>query len=91
MTNDLPIHLRSYQNICVPKQHTEDSVIVPIWITQSSLDGLCMAIKYMDGLRDSGKGTSPGHFELVMFYRTLAECIRKANENPKKEEEKSGC
>lgn len=79
MTNDPPIHLAQYQ-ICDKRPHSEASVNVPVWITQSSLDGIQTMIKFCDGLQRGGNGTVPGSFELVMFYRTLRGAIDKAEE-----------
>lgn len=76
--NDKPIHLAEFE-ICKREPYSEPSVKVPVWITQSSLDGLQALIQYCNGVEASGKGRVPGSFELLMFYRTLGSCIRKAN------------
>lgn len=65
-------------------KHTEASVTVPVWIRQSSLDGICDLIAWCDGFRDAKGGTIPGQFELVMHYRTMIDCIGKAKEAQKK-------
>ena len=70
MTNDPPIHLPPSA-----EPYTEASVTCPVWITQSSLDGLAMLIKFCEGMEASGRGKVPGSFELVVFYRTLKSCI----------------
>jgi len=80
MLSDRPIHLLEYECICKRQPYTEPSVTVPVWITQSSLDGLQALIRYCEGYEHNGKGRVQGSFELVMFYRTLKECISKANE-----------
>lgn len=86
MTNDMPIHLSNYQ-ICRERERpqTEPSVVVPVWITQSSLDGLNALIHYCSGVENSGKGRLPGSFELVMFYRQLRSSIHEANDARMKE------
>lgn len=76
--NDKPIHLAELE-ICKREPHSEPSVNVPVWITQSSLDGLQALIQFCNGAEHSGGGRVPGSFELIMFYRTLGSCIRKAN------------
>lgn len=65
-------------------KHTEASVTVPVWIRQSSLDGICDLLAWCDGFRDAKSGTIPGQFELVMHYRTMIDCIGKAKEAQKK-------
>ncbi len=80
---DKPIHLRHYP-ICEIKEHTEDCVHANIWITQSSLDGMNQVMSFLEGFEKSGKGRVDGAFELVMFYRTIRDCIEK--ESKKKEE-----
>jgi len=75
---DGPIHLAEF-SICKKQPHSESSVTVPVWITQSSLDGLQALIRFTYGLRASGKGSIPGEFELIMFYRQLASAIRSAD------------
>ena len=75
---DRPIHLAEL-TICHRDDHTEASVNVPVWITQSSLDGMLEVIKFLEGFRMGGNtGDIPGTFDLVMFYRTLKESIRNA-------------
>jgi len=64
-------------------KHTEASVAVPVWIRQSSLDGICDLLAWCDGFRDAKSGTIPGQFELVMHYRTMIDCIGKAKEAAK--------
>lgn len=71
-----PIHLRQY-SICKVEPNTDDYVVVPVWIRQSSLDGLQEVIAYLDGLVKSSNDYF-NNFELVMFYRTLRDCIDKA-------------
>lgn len=44
--------------------------------SQNELDGLNALIHWCDGFEKSGKGRVPGHFELVMLYRSLAAAIR---------------
>jgi len=77
-------------------KHTEASVTVPVWIRQSSLDGICDLLAWCDGFRDAKKrfsmserGTIPGQFELVMHYRTMIDCIGKAKEAAKAEQEQT--
>ena len=79
-----PIHLRQY-SICRIEEKKEDSVIVPVWITQSSLDAMQQVLGYLEGLGASGKGNISGTFELTMFYRTLKYYIDKAEEEKKDE------
>lgn len=55
--------------------HTEASVTCPVWITQSTLDGLSMLNTWLEGFHGAGKGQVPGHHELVMFYRTLRSAV----------------
>jgi len=74
---DAPLHL-SELSICKRSPYSEASVTVPIWVTQSSLDGLQSMIRVCEGLEASGHGKLSGSFEIVMFYRTLCDCIRKA-------------
>ena len=64
-------------------KHTEASVTVPVWIRQSSLDGICDLLAWCDGFQDAKSGTIPGQFELVMHYRTMIDCIGKAKEAAK--------
>lgn len=80
--NDKPLHL-SELKICNREEYgggfkCEPSVTVPIWVTQSSLDGMQTLIQFLAGLEAAGKGQTPGGFELIMFYRTLVDCIYKA-------------
>lgn len=82
--SDRPIHLEGLA-ICNREPHSEPSVVVPVWITQSSLDGLFAMMQVCDGFEKSGKGRLNGWFELTMFYRTLRECIYKAEEAARKE------
>jgi hypothetical protein len=82
----------SERRVVLPRstdKHTEASVTVPVWIRQSSLDGICDLIAWCDGFRDAKGGTIPGAFELVMHYRTLISCINDAlnNEKIKQEED----
>lgn len=82
--NDRPIHLSQY-SICSRQPNADDSVVVPVWITQSNLDGLQAMIQFCGGLEVAGKGRVPGSFELVMFYRQLQSAIRDAEEKAKTE------
>jgi len=75
--NDRPMHLGDLK-ICRKHAHTDNSVIVPVWITQSNLDGLQALIHVVEGMNRDGKGQLSGSFELVMFYRNLVNCIREA-------------
>ncbi|MDP2621994.1 MAG: hypothetical protein Q8P46_17775 [Hyphomicrobiales bacterium] len=77
--SDRPIHLLEYSHICRPQPHSEPSITVPVWITQSSLDGLQALIHFCEGFEKSGKGCVTGWFEITMFYRTIQGCIRKAD------------
>ncbi len=77
--NDRPIHLLKYPSICTPKECQDDSVVVPVWITQSTLDGLQALIQFLAGVEGRGEGRVPGNHELVMFYRTLGSSISDAN------------
>ncbi len=63
---DKPIHLRPSK-----EAHTEASVTCPIWVTQSSLDGIAMLLSFFDGVEKAGGGSISGSFDLLMFYRTL--------------------
>ena len=85
MINDPPIHLRRYPYF-IPQLHTDDSVTIPVWLTQSSLDGLNALIHYCEGVENSGKGRVPGSFELIMFYRTIRDCLEKAIKEQEKKE-----
>jgi hypothetical protein len=75
--NDKPIHLSAYL-ICDKQPYAEPSVTVPIWVTQSSLDGIQALIRFCEGMNAAGHGEINGSFELVMFHRTLRGCIDKA-------------
>jgi hypothetical protein len=77
--NDRPIHLLNYEHICKKEPHQEPSVTVPVWITQSSLDGLQALIRILEGMEKGGNGRISGSFELVSFYRTLQSSICNAN------------
>ena len=68
---DRPIHLPPSS---VP--HLEPSVTCPVWITQSSLDGMLMLLTFCQGMEAAGKGRIDGSFELTMFYRTLRSAIQ---------------
>ena len=78
--NDAPIHLRKLSYF-ESQEMQEDSVTVPIWITQSSLDGMCALIHYCHGV----EGTPPGSFELTMFYRTIKDCLLKAEKTSERQ------
>lgn len=73
-----PIHLRQYSSICRIEENTDDAVIIPVWIRQSSLDGILAVISFLDGFSTSGKGDTSATFEVIMFYRTIRDCIEKA-------------
>ena len=68
-------------------KYTEASVTVPVWVRQSSLDGICDLIAWCDGFRDAKGGTIPGIHELIMHYRTLTSCISSALKGEKTEQE----
>jgi len=72
-----PIHLRKYSFFKDVKQ-TGDSVTIPVWLTQDSLDGLNALIHYCEGARSSGGGAVPGEHELIMFYRTIKQSLHNA-------------
>lgn len=82
--NDRPIHLRKYTSICISQECQDDSVTVPVWITQSNLDGLQALIQFIAGVEGRGEGRVPGSFELTMFYRQLGSAISKANDEARK-------
>jgi hypothetical protein len=86
--NDKPFHL-SNTSICQKQPHTEDSVTVPVWITQSSLDGLQALIRFIEGFERAGNGQVSGGHELVMFYRTLTHSITEADRKMKEQLNKS--
>ena len=77
--NDRPIHLSDLK-ICKKEPHSEPSVTVPVWITQSNLDGLQAVIRVIEGMERSGQGRISGSFELTMFYRQLCSAISKAEQ-----------
>ena len=79
MFNDRPIHIAELTGIYTPTPHAEPSVTLPIWITQSSLDGLQALIRYCEGYEHNGKGRVTGGFELVMFYREIQHKLYEAN------------
>lgn len=79
---DKPIHLADFA-ITQKEPNSEPSVTVPVWITQSSLDGLFELMRFLDGLSRGSDGIIPGSFELTMFYRTLFAAIRNAESLPK--------
>lgn len=85
--SDFPIHLRQYKHLIKIYPHTEDSVTIPVWLTQGNLDGLNMLIHYCKGVEKSGTGRVPGSHELIMFYRTIKECLSKANTEQEKKKE----
>jgi len=70
-------------------KYMEASVTVPVWIRQNSLDGICDLIAWCDGFQDAKGGTIPGRLELVMHYRTMIDCIGKAKEAAKAEQEQT--
>jgi hypothetical protein len=74
---DRPIHLAGL-SITKKAPHTEDSVTLPIWITQSTLDGLFELMRFLGGMHVGGLGQIPGEFELIMFYRTIHNAIYEA-------------
>lgn len=76
--SDKIIHLSRYKNILKSSEDQEDSVTVPVWITQSAVDGLHDLLIYLDGLTRGGP-VVPGHFETVMFYRTIRSALGEAN------------
>lgn len=57
-----------------------DSKLVPVYLFQSHLNGLCALIHFCHGLERGGAGTPPGMHELIMHYRELAARVR---EEPK--------
>ena len=59
----------------------EASVKVPVWITQSSLEGIEQLIAWADGFESAKGGQVPGKFELVMFHRTIRANIIEAKKN----------
>jgi len=81
--SDRPIHLRKFEHICTPRPNTDDSVVVPVWLTQSNLDGLYTLIQFFNGLGAAGQGRVDGTFELTMFYRQLQSAISEANNKAK--------
>jgi len=83
---DRPIHLQHYKNIVKDEPHHDPSVTVPIWVTQSSLDGMIALMNFCDGFEKGGNGRVPGSFEVLMFYRTIRDNIQKANEAVAKNE-----
>jgi hypothetical protein len=68
--SDMPIHLPPSTT-----PGTEPSVVCPVWITQSALDGIAMMLAYCTAMEASGKGRVPGSFELTMHYRQLRSAI----------------
>jgi hypothetical protein len=63
--------------------HSQPSVTVPVWITQSSLDGLNTLITYCEAIeRHGNNGSVPGLFDTIMFYRTLYQAVRSGVNSP---------
>jgi hypothetical protein len=53
--------------------------IANFWVTQEALDSINVLIHWLDGFEaSSNHGRVPGHFELVMHYRSLTDQLRKA-------------
>jgi hypothetical protein len=80
--NERPFHLAElamYKH--KPGGYAEPSVTVPICVTQSALDGLNTLIRLLEGYQLAKSGQIPGHFELIMFYRTLTGSIHAANQH----------
>lgn len=72
---DIQIHLAEYE-IANKTPYQCYSVELPIRIDQQTLDGLFCLIHYLDGVQKHGdKGTIIGHFELIMFLRSLRNTI----------------
>lgn len=76
---DRPIHLEDYKNIVKIGSFQEPSVIVPVCITQSTLDGIHALLKIIEGMKLQGSGEIGGAFELISFYRILRSSINEAN------------
>jgi hypothetical protein len=76
--NDRPIHLPPST-----EPSREPSITVPVWITQSNLDGLHALMQWLDGFIDAKGGTIPGHFELVMHFRQIRSAINNFKEKQK--------
>ena len=74
--NDRPIRLPKH-----PDPYQEPQCTIPIWITQSNVDGMQALIQWIDGFQRAGhQGNVPGGHELIMFYRTIASAVYKHNE-----------
>lgn len=80
--SDTPIHLAEL-NICHIAPHTEASVTVPVWITQSNLDGLQTLLTFISGFEAGGHGKTPGAMDVLMLYRTIRASIYKAEQAAK--------
>lgn len=74
---DSPLHLAEL-SICKRVEGTESSVVVPVWLTQSGLDGLYALLVASDGFSRSGQGQLPGVFAATMLYRSLANGVMQA-------------
>lgn len=82
---DRPIHLSDFE-MTQRSPHTEASVIVPVWITQSALDGMLELMKFIEGLQAGGSiGNVPGAFDLAMFYRRIGNALRGAEDEYRRE------
>lgn len=58
-----------------------DALIIELGIWQSTVDGLCALIHWLNGFEAAGKGRVPGHFELVMHFRSLTNAIRQQDKD----------
>ena len=54
---------------------------VTIVMHQSTIDGLVALINWLDGFEEGGHKRVPGHFELVMHFRSLVRAIREKQYN----------
>lgn len=55
--------------------HTEPSATVPVWITETDLQGLTALVHWLDGFESAKPGQIPGAHELVMFVRRMNSAV----------------
>ena len=61
-----------------------DAVMVTIPVWQPTINGLYSLLNWLDGFESAGRGNVPGHFELVMHFRSLRASLL-AQRKPKEE------
>ncbi len=70
---DRPVHLPKPDNV-----HEQTAIVLEKhWITQSNLDGLHQLLTWAEGYNAGSPAQKIDIFEPLMFYRSMAEYIRK--------------